>query len=382
MGGASLVKRAFQDNQSDFIFSKWTPLVILIDFLLFAPVFLFLSYSLGSLYPTLAMVEDPNPPAYEPVSLHEDAASLAEDNPAAPTGQHTSKPVTSSLRATRRLLVSVSGFSSHFRGLIPAFFLAVSRTTLTAIIAAVPLVPQFVGTLLASLLLASISAVWVHAVITPPTKRSFWSRRPPLRKAFEATCFPIFFHWIALTLAAYTPFLLASAFHLPIWNPSNPGAVPSYNGSMGWKGTVITVVELAIQFLLVVPTEVALVRVQASLLPPDEDTIIPFDRSFQGKVEPVVVGGKGFVTVRDALATFPRASWVRLYILYAKVFAVTVLSYLLMAAIIVPELFLLISKNPNKQTPKNVWGNSGWTVHENKAPTFRASATFKPYGQH
>jgi hypothetical protein len=374
MGGASIVKRAFDDTESDIIFSKWTPLVILIDFLLFAPVFIFLSYSLGSIYPTLAMVEDPNPPAYEPVNLHEDAASLAEDDPAVPAGQHNSKPVTSSLRATRRLLFSISGLRSHLHGIICAFFIAVSKSTLALIISRVPFVPFFVGTLLASLTLASLSAVWVHIVITPPTSRSFWSRRPPLRKAFEATCFPIFFQWIAVTAASYIPMLLAAAFDLHIFK-----GVPSYDSSTGWKSVVITVVELIIQFTLVVPTQVALVRVQASLLPPDEDTIIPFDRSFQGKVEPAVVDGKGFVTVRDALATFPRASWIRLYILYVKVFAITILSYMLMAAIVIPELFLLISKNPNKKNPNSAFSHGGWTTHENKAPSFRASATFMPY---
>ena len=79
--------------------------------------------------------------------------------------------------------------------------------------------------------------------------------------------------------------------------------------------------------LVVLPSEVALVRVQASLLSPEEQTIIPFDATFQGKVQAAVVDGKGFVSMRDALSTFSRASWVRLYKMYLKVFLISFVAF-------------------------------------------------------
>ena len=78
---------------------------------------------------------------------------------------------------------------------------------------------------------------------------------------------------------------------------------------------------------------------QASLLPPDEDTIIPFDRTYGGTLEPAVVG-RGYVSVGDALRTFPRASWVRVYVLHAKIFAAVLLAYAVMLAVFMPQALL------------------------------------------
>ncbi|KAK3380161.1 hypothetical protein B0T24DRAFT_675877 [Lasiosphaeria ovina] len=343
--GTNLMKRAVEEP-TELVFSKWTPLVVLINFLLFGPALVWLSYSLGNIYPTLAMIEDPSPPAYEPVSLNEDATSLAEEGPAQSAGHNAGKPTTASLRATRRLLHSVGGWRSHFRGIACAFFIGFATLVLGAIFGNFPVFHSAVGSLIASLTLASFGAAWVHIVISPPNALPFYRRLPPLRKAFEATCFPILTHWAAVATSAVVPSLMIHALNI---SPSgrNPEGDVVFDNSAIWKSFVSFLVVVALQFLLVVPTGVVLVRVQASLLPPDEDTIVPFDRSFQGKVDPVVVGGKGFVTMRDAFVTFPRSSWIRLYVLYAKVFAVSIATYFLMAAIIIPEMFLLISKKQN-----------------------------------
>lgn len=73
---------------------------------------------------------------------------------------------------------------------------------------------------------------------------------------------------------------------------------------------------------------------------------MPFDRSFGGKVDPAIVGGKGFVTMRDALATFPVSSWIRLYKLYAKVIAVSFAAYFaFFMTVILPGAFLIVSSS-------------------------------------
>ncbi len=58
-------------------------------------------------------------------------------------------------------------------------------------------------------------------------------------------------------------------------------------------------------------------------------------------MEPAIVGGKGYVTWRNALKTFPRSSWVRLYVLYLKAFLVTWGVYFLWAVVVIPEMMLL-----------------------------------------
>ena len=65
-----------------------------------------------------------------------------------------------------------------------------------------------------------------------------------------------------------------------------------------------------------------LFRVYASLLPEHSETIVPCDRTFAGKVVPEARGGSEQLGMMDALRTFGRAAWVRLFKLYAKNIAI------------------------------------------------------------
>ena len=100
-------------------------------------------------------------------------------------------------------------------------------------------------------------------------------------------------------------------------------------------------VSLALQMLLVIPTQTALARVQASLLPADEDPVVPFDRSFGGRVEPEVVSGKGFATFGAALKTVPAASWVRIYMLRLKIFGVNMAVFAAMGVVVLLETLVV-----------------------------------------
>ncbi len=279
------------------------------------------------------MVEDPQPPAYEPVALNDDA-----DGPALPTEP---KAITSSLRDTNRLLFSVGGWRASFRGILCASALLTATMLVGGIFGIIPFVPSFIGTLLASLALVQLHTTWVHIIISNPSPLPFWKRLPPFRKTLEATWVPVIAHWFSVTLLGWVPGALVYALGLPIWDPKEKNKVPHFEPSMAWKGGIIALVFLAVTVFLVVPAQVILVRVQASLLPPGEDPIIPFDRSFDGTVEPAIVGGKGYVTWRNALKTFPRSSWVRLYVLYLKAFLVTWGVYFLWAVVVIPEMMLL-----------------------------------------
>lgn len=145
-----------------------------------------------------------------------------------------------------------------------------------------------------------------------------------------------------MQITGFLPVVLGHAFGLSKWDPKHPGSVPQFNGHLVWQSLVIILVTIASAVLLVIPAEVILVRVQASLLPADADTIVPFDRSFGGKVEPEVVTGRGYVDFQTAWVTFERASWVRLYKLLAKIVAVTFAMYALVLAIVLPEVLLMV----------------------------------------
>lgn len=324
----------------------WAWLVFFADFLVFFPVFLYIGYTLAHIYPTLAMIEDPEPPPYEPVDLNEDADSIAEDN--APLNDRPMKVdqepvlVTSSLRRVNRLLMSTAGWTANFRGLPCAFVLSVAAGTSGVIFSGIPFVPRSVGVLLATLVTVQLSTAWTHIVISAPSTLRFYQRLPPFRKTFEATVVPIVAHWAATQLVGYLPIALSYVLGLARWDVRNPTKVPEYQGDAVWKSLIVVIVVVAAMVFLVIPTQVVLVRVQASLLPPDENPILAFDRSFAGKVEPPVVGGKGYVNFKDAWMTFSRQSWIRLYKLIGKILVVTFSVYVLVVAIVVPEFILMV----------------------------------------
>ncbi|KAM0279076.1 hypothetical protein ACHAQH_004762 [Verticillium albo-atrum] len=359
----SLYKRGL-DNPStpQYELPSWSWIVILADLIVFLPLLVIVSYTFQQVFPVLAMVEDENPPAYDPVSLNDDeTASFAEDTtshnglnkpPGAPAGR--APTVTSSFRATARLIRSTGGFGAFFRGFACLFSYSMATSIFFVIFSAVlPAVLASVAVLLASLALVQLNAAWVHIVMTPRSSAHFWSRLPAFRRTFDATARPVALFWFATQVANLTPPLLAWALDLPLPDmdikPGEPATVPAYDASAAWKSVIVVLISLAVAVLLVIPAHVVLVRVQASLLPEEDDTIIPFDRSFGGAVVPAVVGGKGYVGTAEAWDTFSISAWRRLVKLYVKIFFVGIAATLLMAAVIVPEMFLIISKSTLKQ---------------------------------
>ncbi|TDZ35372.1 hypothetical protein C8035_v008881 [Colletotrichum spinosum] len=346
----TVYKRAAEGAPPTTDLPSWAGIVFLADFIVFLPLVVFLTYTLQSVYPIFAIVEDENPPAYDPVNLNDDdgtSATGAGPIPAKPTGGRPTT-VTSSLRSINRLLLANGGWRANFRG----FFCLVAQAIATGVLfslfsAFLPGILASFATLLASLSLVQLSTAWVQIVITPRSPLHFWSRLPPFKRTFDATARPVAAYWLANQVATWVPIAVGWAIGLDIPNFSfgvqQPGAgAPAPHDA--WKSIVITLISLAFHILVVIPAEVVLVRVQASLIPEEADTIIPFDRSFEGKVEPRVVGGKGYASMTEAWATFTRAAWRRLVILYAKIFAVTTLGFMVMAAVIVPEVMLMTSK--------------------------------------
>lgn len=330
----------------------WAVLVIFADALVFLPVFIYIGYTLSHIYPTIAMVEDPLPPAYAAVSLSDSAAANANSSdamttpPGAAAAAHNkavdeAPPLTStSLRRINRLLYATGGWTASLRGLGCAVALDLVSGVCGAAVGA--FVPRAFGVLLAALATVQLHTVWTHIVVTVPSELPFWRRLPDFGKTFRATWAPVAAYWAARQFTALVPVVLAGAFGLDTWDPRAPGAVPVYSGHAVWQSLVVLLATLLSAVCLVIPAQVVLVRVQASLLPADADTIVPFDRSFGGAVEPEVVTGKGYVDFVTAWRTFGRDSWVRLLRLMGKIVAVTLAVYLVFLALVVPEFLLML----------------------------------------
>ncbi|CCC08283.1 unnamed protein product [Sordaria macrospora k-hell] len=309
-------------------------------------------YTAHTVFPTLAMIEDPNPPpGYTPVPLdtQEDSApsgefEVVEANP---------KPITSSLHATHRLLWTWRR-EGYFQGLGCALITVFCTVVLAAFITVYTFLPHFVGSFIATVLLTQLSTVWVHIVITPPSARPWYSRILPFRYVFKATALPLLAHWAASVAAIEIPRLLAFILGLPVNldqnsdsnsdSPSDPNMDLPLSMLL-LKGIPVAALTILLYLFAVIPTQVILVRVQASLLPPTEDAIVPFDRSFKGKLDPAVLGGgsETFLTMRDALTTFGREGWSRLVKMYLKVFGVTVAFHMVVMATFALESGIIYS---------------------------------------
>ncbi|KFA67732.1 hypothetical protein S40285_00941 [Stachybotrys chlorohalonatus IBT 40285] len=329
---SALYKRATEPGSepNQYELPSWTWLVVLLGLAIVFPALLWLDYTVEKVWPVFAMVEDENPPPYEPVALDDSAAV----DTAEPVMHGESGAVSSSARGIHRLLMANGGIRANFRG----FFCLAAQVLLTVL-----LMGFFVGTLgpiytplatlIASLTLVQFSTAWVHIIITRPSELHFWSRLPPFSRTFNATWQAVCLFWFATEIHRGLPRLLVYVFNL-----QNPGLVHprDLDSSLAWGVPVIVITSLLSFVFIIIPAQVVLIRVQASLLPADAETIISFDRSFQGLVEPAIASGKGYATISQAWATFSRAAWRRLVILYAKIFVIGIATITFLSAIILP----------------------------------------------
>ncbi|KAK1998693.1 ubiquitin carrier protein [Colletotrichum falcatum] len=351
---SAIYKRAVKETPDQHPLPAWSIAVYIVNFLVFVPLIVWTVYTLNQVYPIFAIVEDENPPAYDPVNLSEEDGTIPSAGPEAradgpvPTNKAITggRPttVTSSLRSINRLLRTYGGWRANFRGFSVYVVQAMATSALFGLFSSfLPGILASLATLFAALSLVQLSTAWVHIVITPPSSQHFWQRLPSFKRTFDATARPVAAYWLSEQVATWVPIAIgwAIGMDLPNMQFGRPSTVSRPHASDAWKSIVITIISLAFQVTIVIPAHVVLVRVQASLLPEEANTIIPFDRSFGGKVEPRVVGGKGYATMDDAWSGFSRAAWKRLVILYAKIFAVTLAVFVLIVAILVPQIILI-----------------------------------------
>ncbi|EAQ87911.1 hypothetical protein CHGG_04530 [Chaetomium globosum CBS 148.51] len=341
VAGGSLLKRLADNPPSQ---TQWpsavATFVFIADFVVFLPVILILVYTLSNVYPTLAAVEDPLPD-YEAVPMNDDGTPKTDNDPV--SAAQPGKPITGSLRATNALIRSRGGWLANFRGLGYAVLVQIIVALTAVFLALAPFIPFRIAHLIALLAAAPLATTWTHLVITPPSTKSFFRRIPSLKKVYVAAWFPTFLFWAAVQASVLFPELLGRGIGLCMRDPNNPDKICDQPKDGSYLAKVIAVagLSLALQVLLAIPAHAALARVQASLLPADEDPIVPFDRSFAGRVEPEVVTGKGFATFGAAIKTIPRSSWLRIYLLRVKVFFVSVGAYFVMGTIVGLEVLVM-----------------------------------------
>ncbi|EOD51605.1 hypothetical protein GTA08_BOTSDO03628 [Neofusicoccum parvum] len=294
-----------------------------------------IEYTLRHVVTTLALVETPSPAvalsAAQPdeesnvkLSDKEAEAQAFLGNSLPKLTVVNSKPVTSKIRTTIKHITSQAGWTARWRGMgygIIFCFVAGSLTQLFATI-----LPSVSGApILANLLVAVIAApvhmVWTHATIALPGKR--WKARwaPATFASYKNLAIPALVYEGVQLLVLYMAACMAALMEFRITSSSD--ATPA---SKAW--TVISLIGgvlllVAAGIFVILPAHTQLVRVEASMLSDDEDTIVPFDRTFGGKVVPKILGGSGAIGFMDAWRSFNREARIRVVKLHLKIFAIS-----------------------------------------------------------
>lgn len=274
------------------------------------------------------------------------------------------EPVTSKIRTTMHHIRSLGGFTARWRGL-PAFLAwavlsAIMRKNVMSLLSGgedsiadlgLP-AAHVIGSVWAAWTMAFIHMVWTHKVISMPGSRYFnpvknvrkvWAAAVMNALAWEATIA------IPMALAYYSGTVVFE---------KTDGMTHIQLGKtyLEYEATVKVLSVAAsgiIAFLgLYIPSYVALIRVEASLLPAKVESIVKIDRTFGGLVTHDEEGhssGLGFVA---AWSTFTAAQRKKLLSMIGRIFAVEVVLHMIVGfffatvalAFLHPEVFARTGK--------------------------------------
>lgn len=267
---------------------------------------------MNSLFPVLAAVEDLDAPTYE--SLHLGRAT-DEDADVAPQSQDKdivkSFAVSSSMRSMARLLRSQRKCFSIFRGFGWHFLWNILKGMVLLLTFRLPSLLGFLAQVILSLAFIQLHTLWVHTIITKPSSTPFWRRLVPARKIMKAVALPMAILLIAEATTRHVLLYTYKSKDMKWENFFPMGADPG-NAVIFW------LVLATLTAILIIPAHLLLVRVEASLLPADERTIVPLDPAISGSQYDC-----GYLPLTKAWTSLSRTSRSNLIFLYVKLFLLT-----------------------------------------------------------
>jgi len=340
----SASRQGNEDPTQNFQLSTWGGILIGITFLLFLISDFIIEYTFGRVIPTLLKVESPQAILFEP---------LKSDDPDAPVNKKgdvepelllvKQQPITASFKATIKHLRARAGKQSHLRGLGVYFVNNFVFHWCLQILSL--LLPTIFAFPLATILCAPFSMAWTHIVISDPSPLRWYKRVPnyaTIKKVLPATAI----YALAREAVFVLPTYLAVSFRLL---EEFPQKMTTHRATiMCLQGTSVLVLFGALSFLVLIPASVILTRVQASLLADNEESIVPFDRTFGGRVASESVGGTGVLGTLDAWKTFDWNSRVRLLKAYFKVAAMEVALTVVFILVLVGQALLILGEDRKK----------------------------------
>lgn len=255
------------------------------------------------------------------------------------------KPITSSIRGTIKHVVAHAGRYARFRGLKIHFLYAFLFSFVSQIFSAV--VPRFgpspvVVAALTGAALANIHAAWTHKVVSMPNDQSF-CKRVPSKKHWKTLAVPAAIETAMPYVSLYIVCAVGMLMGLHKLEHEN---IREYNGAQ-WTSLIVRIIAVFVigifcTLFLCLPAIVTLIRIEASILPEDQDFIVPFDRTFGGKVVSTVLGGTGVIGFLDAWRSFTWEARRRLIKLYVKVFFILAGLVFVIAHVLAFEVFAVM----------------------------------------
>ncbi|KAI5257385.1 hypothetical protein E4T42_01067 [Aureobasidium subglaciale] len=302
--------------------AQMLPLILTV--LLFSFIVASVHYTLGGVVASLAMIEDHQTAVVETRILAVDGKQDSD----APLDKARlideevmvvkQTPLTSSIRNTLKHLTTIGGFRARWRGLGSALIYDVVRsltvgfiTMFVAAFTGLPVVARVFANIAANVLCARIHMVWTHAVISEPSTLT-WSQRlgQTDRNMWRALALPAFVHSVA-ELATYG---LPVAMFLFVGPDVTTGDGDMDNQHLLARGAMSLLAFVMLNILILLPATVTRTRIEASFLPEESNTIVPFDRTFNGSVNMLALDTRAarkslFI---EAWRSFDMASRIRL----------------------------------------------------------------------
>lgn len=317
-----------------------------------------IEYTYGTVVATLAMVESPTSVAIikaEVTDSDDPEEKVSEKTPLAEPELLLIKtqPITASFRTTIRHLRARAGRLSVLRGARAAaafHLLHFVFTHLAIMVFGGQRSVEPVAAWVAAVALARINMTWTHVVISENSPKRWWLRLPSIQSARKTV--PAMALWAtAHQLTILMPRMLFQNFGLRryVQDPESWGQLPE-EGRVDVLNHlfVVCAVALAFEVLILLPATVTLKRVQASQLPEDVEGIVPFDRTFGGRVVAESAGGKGVLGLLEAWRSFDWAARIRLVKIYLKTGAIQAAISILFLGVVYGELRLIMGDSLDK----------------------------------
>ncbi|KAL2796697.1 hypothetical protein BJX66DRAFT_128417 [Aspergillus keveii] len=333
--GTEMISVRLQARQQPDLIHGWLGHAILI-LTGFAFVFMifWVDYTCTHVIAALAAVEVSDSHAYIRLDSETPADNSLEDD---------SKPITSGLRSAVRHLRARGGGSiwCTFR----AFRMFLSYTGFTMIIGfvfgafgatAIPIdsvITSMLSQFVSHMLSATWQMAWVHLVIADKSPRSsyrrklglqHWPRIAPAAALYSGvTCLALSVPAYAARLAAMT-FLDTGEYNRGILNFILAGVLPAL-----------------VLFFVTLPAKAVFIRVAASMLPEEDEPIVPFDRAFGGKVR-----ATGQLSLVNAWTTFDWPARKRYFMVALKALGIEIALGVMGVLLVFGELAVVIRTGP------------------------------------